>query len=44
MLTVVVEKLLNQIDVGQNHSSAAISLQTKLIERISAEKSIQLVI
>lgn len=34
-LTVVVEQLLDEIDVSQNHSSAAVSLQSKLVQSIS---------
>lgn len=37
-LTVVVEKLLDQVNVSQHHASAAVSLQPKLIQSISEYK------
>ena len=33
-LTVVLEKLFNQVDVSQHHASTAIPLETELRERI----------
>lgn len=32
---VIVEKLFNQVNVGQQHSTAAITFQAKLIQSIS---------
>lgn len=36
--TVVIQKLLDQIDVCENHSAAAISLQAQLVQRFPGQK------
>lgn len=35
VLTVVVEQLLNEVDVGQHHPSAAVSLERELVQSVA---------
>jgi len=35
--TVVVKQFVNEIDVGQNHSSAAVPMETKLVKSVPGE-------
>lgn len=37
-LTVVVEQLLDQVDVGEHHSSAAVSLEPELVQSVALVK------
>ena len=38
LVDVVVEQFDDQVDVGENHSAAAVSLATKLIQSISVAR------
>ena len=38
LVPVVVQKLLDEVHVGQQHAAAAVALQAQLLQRITAQK------